>query len=124
MRSFVSCVALCALVSVQAMAAEVPDMVGTWKISQRRHPAASESQQQSAELASLTITISRQTSDSFSGTVVGPKRKPEQIIGSFRRDGRTFVYSSAKTAGVGQVQGDEMQICRTDTGCAVLTRTK
>jgi hypothetical protein len=123
MRSFVSCVALCALVSVQAMAAEMPDLVGTWKISHRLHPATSESQQ-SAELASLTITISRQTSDSFSGTVVGPKRKPEQIIGSFRRDGRTFVYSSAKTAGVGQVQGDEMQICRTDTGCAVLTRTK
>jgi hypothetical protein len=56
--------------------------------------------------------------------VVGPKRKPEQIVGSFRRDGKTFVYSSIKTAGVGQVQGDEMQICRTDTGCAVLTRTK
>jgi hypothetical protein len=106
------------------MAAEVPDVVGTWKISHRRHPTISESQQQSAELASLTITIARQTSDSFSGTVVGPKRKPEQIVGSFRRDGRTFVYSSAKTAGVGQVQGDEMQICRTDTGCAVLTRSK
>jgi hypothetical protein len=106
------------------MAAGVPDVVGTWKISHRRHPATNEGQQQSAELASLTITIARQTSDSFSGTVVGPKRKPEQIVGSFRRDGRTFVYSSAKTAGVGQVQGDEMQICRTDTGCAVLTRSK
>jgi hypothetical protein len=124
MRSVVCCIALCTVVSVQAMAAEVPDVVGTWKISQRRHPAASESQQQSAELASLTITISRQSSDSFSGTVVGPKRKPEQIVGSFRRDGRTFIYSSAKTAGVGQVQGDEMQICRTDTGCAVLTRSR
>jgi hypothetical protein len=124
MRSFASCVALCALVSVQAMAAEVPDVVGTWKISNRPHPATSESREQSAELASLTITISRQTSDSFSGTVVGPKRKPEQIVGSFRRDGKTFVYSSAKTAGVGQVVGDEMQICRTDAGCAVLVRNK
>jgi hypothetical protein len=124
MQSFVACIALCALVSVPAMAAEVPDVVGTWKISHRRHPASNEGQQQSAELASLTITIARQTSDSFSGTVVGPKRKPEQIVGSFRRDGKTFVYSSIKTAGVGQVQGDEMQICRTDTGCAVLTRTK
>jgi hypothetical protein len=124
MRLLVWCIALCALVSAQAMAADVPNVVGTWKISQRRHPATSESQQQSAELASLTITIARQTSDSFSGTVVGPKRKPEQIVGSFRRDGKTFVYSSAKTAGIGQVQGDEMQICRTDTGCAVLSRTR
>ena len=124
MRSFVSCVALCALVSAPAMAADVPDVVGTWKISNRRHAATSDNREQSVELASLTITISRQTSDSFSGTVVGPKRKPEQIVGSFRRDGKTFVYSSAKTAGVGQVVGDEMQICRTDAGCAVLVRGK
>jgi hypothetical protein len=124
MRSFVVGVGLCTFVGAQAMAADAPDVIGTWKISHRRHPATSESQQQSAELASLTITISRQASDSFSGTVVGPKRKSEQIIGSFRRDGKTFVYSSAKTAGVGQVQGDEMQICRTDTGCAVLTRSR
>jgi hypothetical protein len=124
MRSFVSCVALCALVSVQSMAAGLPDVVGTWKISNRPHPATGDNREQSAELASLTITISRQTSDSFSGTVVGPKRKPEQIVGSFRRDGKTFVYSSAKTAGVGQVVGDEMQICRTDAGCALLVRSK
>jgi hypothetical protein len=123
MRSFASCVALCALVSVQAIAADVPDVVGTWKISTKRPPATSENQQ-SAELASLTITITRQTSDSFSGTVVGPKRKAEQIAGTFRRDGKTFVYSSAKTAGVGQIQGDEMQICRTDAGCAVLVRSR
>ena len=124
MRSFVSCVALCALVSAPAMAADVPDVVGTWKISNRRHAATSDNREQSVELASLTITISRQTSDSFSGTVVGPKHKPEQIVGSFRRDGKTFVYSSAKTAGVGQVVGDEMQICRTDAGCALLVRSK
>ncbi len=124
MRLLASSVALCALVSAQAMAADVPDVVGTWKISHRRQPQITESREQSAELASLTVTISRQTSDSFSGTVVGPRRKPEQIIGSFRRDGKTFVYSSAKTAGVGQVVGDEMQICRTDTGCAVLVRSK
>ena len=63
-------------------------------------------------------------SGTFSGTIVGPKGKSERITGAFRRDGKMFVYSSEKTAGVGQVQGNEMQICRTDAGCAVLTRRK
>jgi hypothetical protein len=36
----------------------------------------------------------------------------------------TVIYSSAKTAGTGRVQGNEMETCRTDAPCAVLTRSK
>jgi hypothetical protein len=68
--------------------------------------------------------VLRQDGESFSGTIIGLKGKSERIVGAFRRDGVTFIYSSEKTAGIGQVQGSEMQICRTDAGCAVLIRSK
>jgi hypothetical protein len=125
MRLVTASTAVFALVSLAANAAEVPNVVGTWSIANKRAAAAGESNPaQSAELASLSIKIIRQDGDSFTGTLVGPKRKTERITGSFRRDGRTFVYSSEKTAGVGKVRGNDMEICRTDAGCALLTRSK
>ena len=125
MRSFALCVAVLALLPIKAMGAEIPDVIGTWTISTKRHVATSQSSpEQSAELASLAIKILRQEGQSFSGTVIGPKRKSERIVGTFRRDGMTFVYSSEKTAGVGKVRGNEMEICRTDAGCALLTRSR
>jgi hypothetical protein len=125
MRLLIALVALLTLVSIGASAADVPNVIGTWSIANKRAPAAAEgSPALSAELASLSIKIIRQEGDSFSGTIVGPKRQTERITGSFRRDGRTFVYSSEKTAGVGKVRGNEMEICRTDAGCALLTRSK
>src|SRR5262245_7332449 len=115
-------VAVLVVLSIPAIAAEPANLIGTWSIVNKKPAAAGESTP--AELASLSIKIVRQDRDSFSGTIVGSKGKSERIVGSFRRDGKMFVYSSDKTAGVGKVQGNEMQICRTDTGCAVLTRTK
>ena len=76
------------------------------------------------DLNSLTVKILRQNGGTFSGTVVGPKRRLEQIIGYIRRDGKTLVYSGLQTAGSGKVQGGYIELCRTDAGCAVLTRTQ
>jgi hypothetical protein len=127
MRLLIASAALLALVSLEASAADVPNVIGTWSIANKRAPAAAAAEGNpalSGELASLSIKIIRQEGDSFSGTIVGPKRQTEHITGSFRRDGRTFVYSSEKTAGVGKIRGNEMEICRTDAGCALLTRSK
>jgi hypothetical protein len=122
MRSVICSVAVLAVVSIPAMAAESTNMIGTWSVVSKKPATPGEGTP--TELASLSIKIVRQDRDSFSGTIVGSKGKSERIVGSFRRDGKMFVYTSDKTAGVGKVQGNEMQICRTDTGCAVLTRTK
>src|SRR5882757_6689797 len=103
--------ALVALASTCVSAADFPNVIGTWSVSTRRH---AETSGQAAEIASLSVKILRQDGDSFSGTVIGLKGKNERIVGAFRRDRRTFVYTSDKTAGVGQIQGNEMQICRTD----------
>jgi hypothetical protein len=121
MVALVAAVALIALLSTKAIAADAPNVIGTWMISTRGHSATSD---QSTQIASLVVKILRQDGDSFSGTIIGPKGKTERMVGAFRRDGMTFIYSSEKTAGIGQVQGNEMQICRTDAGCAVLIRAK
>jgi hypothetical protein len=118
-------VAIVTILSTNAIAADFPDVTGTWAILNKGRSAPIESSVvQSAQIASLAVKILRQDGQSFSGTVVGPKGKSERIVGSFRRDGVTFIYSSEKTAGAGKVQGNEMEICRTDAGCALLTRSK
>jgi hypothetical protein len=118
-------VAIVTILSTNAIAADVPNVIGTWAISDKGRSATSEnSGVQPAQIASLAVKILRQDGQSFSGTVVGPKGKSERIIGSFRRDSMTFIYSSEKTAGTGKVQGNEMEICRTDAGCALLIRSK
>lgn len=124
MRLLACVVVLFATLSIQVIAAEVPNVIGTWMIVSKKLSTDGSSRELLADRASLSIKIVRQDGATFSGTIVGPKRKTERIVGSFRRDGNTFVYSSDQTAGVGQVQGSEMQICRTDAGCALLTRTK
>jgi hypothetical protein len=116
-------VAIVAILSTNAIAADAPNVVGTWAILNKGRSAISASGgDQSAQIASLAVKILRQDGQSFSGTIVGSKGKVERIVGSFRRDSITFIYSSEKTAGTGKVQGNEMEICRTDAGCALLTR--
>jgi hypothetical protein len=114
-------IAIVALLSSSGIAADFPNVIGTWMIAHKGRPVTS---YQAAELASLSVKIAQQDGESFSGTIVGLKGKTERIVGAFRRDGSTFVYSSEKTAGTGRVQGNEMEICRTDAGCAVLVRSK
>jgi hypothetical protein len=108
------------LLSTAAAAADFPNVIGTWKVPTKGEATAYQADQAAASM----VKILRQDGDSFSGTIVGLKGKPLRIVGSFRRDGKTFVYTSEKTAGVGKVQGNQMEICRTDVPCAVLTRSK
>lgn len=114
--------AIITLISPIANAADFPNVIGTWMISNKGRSVTTPYQQ--AQDASSVVKIVRQDGELFSGTVVDLKGKTERIVGAFRRDGRTFIYSSAKTAGMGKVQGNEMEICRTDAGCALLIRSK
>jgi hypothetical protein len=114
--------AIITLISPITNAADFPNVIGTWMISNKGRSVTTPYQQ--AQDASSVVKIVRQDGESFSGKVVDLKGKTERIVGAFRRDGRTFIYSSAKTAGMGKVQGNEMEICRTDAGCALLIRSK
>jgi hypothetical protein len=112
--------AMIAALSSSVAAADFPNLIGTWAIANKGHPPP----YQVADNASMTVKIVKQDGESFSGTIVGLKGKTERLTGAFRRDRATFVYSSDKTAGIGQIDGNQMKICRTDAGCAVLTRSK
>jgi hypothetical protein len=110
-----------ALLAGEALAQDIPSLVGTWAVPNQGRPVSSH---QAAENAALTVKILRQDGDSFSGTVTNLKGKAERFSGAFRRDRATFVYSSEKTAGTGRVQGNQMEICRTDAPCVLLVRGK
>ena len=91
--------AIITLISPITNAADFPNVIGTWMISNKGRSVTTPYQQ--AQDASAVVKIVRQDGESFSGTVVDLKGKTERIVGAFRRDGRTFIYSSAKTAGMG-----------------------
>lgn len=120
----ITSIGLLALACTQVAAEDFPNLVGTWSVSDKGHPTTSGIASSAPDLTSMTVRILRQNGSTFSGTVIGPKRKLQQIIGYVRRDRKTFVYSSVQTAGSGKVQGELMEMCRTDAGCAVLTRTQ
>jgi|SRR5262245_18005776 len=114
-------IALVALLPTSANAADFPNVIGAWKVPDRERATTA---YQQAQDAALTVKIVRQDGESFSGTVVSLKGKAERIVGAFRRDARTFIYSSPRTAGMGKVQGNKMEICRTDAPCTLLIRSK
>ena len=110
-----------AFLAGEALAQDIPSVIGTWTVPSQGRTVSSH---QATENAALTVKVLRQDGDSFSGTVTNLKGKPERFTGAFRRDRATFVYSSEKTAGTGRVQGSQMEICRTDAPCVLLVRGK
>ena len=108
MRLLACVVVVFATLSIQVIAAEVPNVIGTWMIVSKklstdgtaaRAPGRSHVAQHQDRLTGWPM---------FSGTIAGPKRKTERIVGHFAATA-TFVYSSDQTAGAGQVQGNEMR---------------
>jgi hypothetical protein len=117
----VATITIIALLATNATAADFPNVIGAWRVPERERSAT---RYQQAQDAALTVNIVRQDGESFSGTVIALNGKTERIVGAFRRDARTFIYSSQRTAGMGKVQGDKMEICRTDAPCTLLVRSK
>jgi hypothetical protein len=117
----VATITIIALLATNATAADFPNVIGAWRVPERER---SVTRYQQAQDAALTVNIVRQDGESFSGTVIALNGKTERIVGAFRRDARTFIYSSQRTAGMGKVQGDKMEICRTDAPCTLLVRSK
>jgi hypothetical protein len=114
-------ITILALLPANASAADFPNLVGVWKVPDRERSATP---YQQADDAALTVKIVRQDGDSFAGTVISLKGRTERIAGAFRRDARTFIFTSQRTAGMGKVQGNKMEICRTDAPCTALVRSK
>ena len=139
MRSLAIAVAMILGLSVGATAAEPPSLVGDWTRSVLssanvgEHPGYPPSAQPSfsnGPAADWKMKIDKQEGNSFSGTLRGPARPPQIILGTFQDDKR-FVFATNEDSGSGEATGDELRYCWTvstprfiGTGCATFKRNK
>jgi opacity protein-like surface antigen len=140
MRSFTAAGALLVALSAGAIAADAPNIVGTWTPTGRsaarvgntaHYPSAVKPSLTKGTDDAFKWRIDAQDGGSFSGTATGPKGKNETIVGAFRQDGKRFVFSTGNGNGSGEVSGDDLEFCWTDNipsyiaaGCTTYKRSK
>jgi hypothetical protein len=140
MRAFAIAGATLFSVSVGAMAAEPPNLVGDWTRSvlssaqvgeHPGYPPAAEPRFSNGPAQDFKIKIDKQDGSSFSGTLQGPAGKPQRIIGTFQPDGKRFVFATDDDTGSGEATSDELHYCWATstprflgTGCTTYTRNK
>ena len=137
MRSFVLA-ALLASLSAAALAAEPPNIVGTWipekHVSARVGPREGLPTYDKPMLThdlhfAWKLIIQNQDGAAFAGENIGPSGKPTKIVGVFRLDGMHFVMATEGASATGEVMGDRLEICLTDNipvyvaaGCTIYKR--
>jgi hypothetical protein len=140
MRSFAFAVATVLSLSVGALAADPPNLLGDWtrtvlysaQVGEHPgYPPAPKPRFSNGPATDRTMKIDKQDGSSFSGTMQGRQGKPETIIGTFQDDGKHFVFASSGDTGSGEATSDEMKYCWATssprfmgTGCATFKRNK
>ena len=137
MRSLVLAFLLASL-STAALAAEPPNIIGTW--TPVEHSSARIGPREGLPTyatPSLThdlhfawkLVITAQDGPAFAGYNTGPSGKPKDLVGVFRTDGVRFVMSTEGGAATGEVNGDKLEFCFTDAipvyvaaGCTIYQR--
>ncbi len=123
--SFASLAAIATVLSVSAgVAAEVPNVIGTWKVAGDRatarvgtspgHARAEDSVSTKLDQA-WNVEIKGQDGRSFYGVVGGPTGKQQTMVGVFRTDGKRFLISTDNGTGDGEMNGDSFELCWSDT---------
>lgn len=118
--------------SVHAVAANSPNLVGTWTRSTHTMSLLKDTSKplfSHAEDQTWKMKIDAQDSGAFSGVLSGPVGKPQPIAGAFQPDGKHFVFSTESKSGSGEASNDELQYCWTSShpiiaGCATFKRDK
>ncbi|MBZ8133891.1 hypothetical protein CLD20_11485 [Afifella sp. IM 167] len=108
-----------------AMAADPPDLVGTWKATgeatasvhlgaaNEHHDAYDEPSFGSAEYA-WTMVINEQKGRAFHGVAQSPKGAEEEIVGVVSFDGESLLISGDNAGLFGEVVGDKIEFCFQD----------
>ena len=118
-------VAVSLLLSTSAgFAADIPNMVGTWKPTGDLAAAFAGAYPVSEKkLASpifdakgnqWTLRIDVQDGRAFAGVSIGPDGKEFTLAGVLRADLKRFVYSNDRGIASGEVMGDTIEVCWTD----------
>ena len=118
--------ALLTAAATPALAAEPFNILGTWvpvSHAAARIGTAPTGAYDTAVKPSLvrdialawSYTFDKQDGAAFSGVSNGPKGKSVIAVGVFRMDGQRFVLSTEDGSATGEVTGDEIEVCWTDT---------
>ncbi len=108
-----------------AMAAEPPDLVGTWKATGEahasvrlgdgndHHPDYDDPNFGSPEHA-WTIVIAEQKGRAFHGVARSPKGGEEEIVGVVSFDAEHMIMSGEEAGLFGEIMGDKIEFCFQD----------
>lgn len=131
MRSLAFAGAALLMFSINAVAADAPNLVGSWTRSTHTMSLLKGNSKlfTNAEDQAWKLKIDAQDSGAFSGVLSGPVGKPQPIAGAFQPDGRHFVFSTENESGSGEASNDELQYCWTSSrpiiaGCATFKRDR
>jgi hypothetical protein len=111
------------LVSTGAVAADVPDMVGTWKptgesagarIGAARAGWAASSRPTFNPTPRPSIIFEKQEGRGVSGYELLPDGSKDPFVGVFRRDGKQLLASTNVGIAMAEVSGNEMEWCWLD----------
>jgi hypothetical protein len=108
-----------------ASAAELPDLVGTWKLTgemqasvhlgegNAHHPEY-ESPNFKAPEDAWNVVIDEQTGRAFHGHAVSPDGKEEPIVGVVTHNSEQLLISGMQAGLYGEIVGDEIEFCFMD----------
>ena len=108
-----------------AMAADPPDLVGTWKATGEAHASVrlGDDNDHTPEFTSpsfgtpqdaWTIVIAEQQGRGFHGVAKSPKGGEEQIVGVVSFDGEHLIMAGDEAGLFGEVLGDKIEFCYQD----------
>lgn len=112
--------------AMPATAADVPNLVGTWKAVDGegvvvRYGAATEHNEEtkaptivSPSGQSWTIVIEKQEGRAFHGHALSPKGKKETFVGVVHRDGEHVVIAGDDGELAGEIDDGKLDLCWTD----------
>ena len=115
--------ALALVTTAVARAADVPDMVGTWKptgesagvrIGAKHAGWAASSNPVFNPMPRPFVVIEKQEGRSVSGYEVLPDGSRDPFVGVFKRDGKQLLVSTNMGAALADVAGNEMEWCWLD----------
>jgi hypothetical protein len=132
MRSLPFAGAAFLIFTANAVAADAPNLVGSWTRSSHTMSLLKGSSKPlftHTEDQTWKMKIDAQDSGAFSGVLSGPVGKAQPIAGAFQPDGKHFVFSTENESGSGEASNDELQYCWTSSrpiiaGCATFKRDK
>jgi hypothetical protein len=108
-----------------ALAAETPDLVGTWKITGDMHASirlgdANEHHPEYEDPSignpadAWSLVIETQEGRAFHGHAMSPKGAKEEIVGVLNHDSSRLMISGKDAALFGEVVGDQVEFCYMD----------